>query len=441
MLALGCTAGADSDGGSGAKGKETPPGATQDVPRPVEGLGDIIVAGRPVTGAEPSGHPKVPYRRTYEAGSLYAAVTGYRSMAYGRTGLEAIYNDELSAGVGAGGSSGHVVTTIRPEAQESAARALGSRRGAAVAVDTDTGRILALVSTPSYDPSRFSGNATSDEEAWKKLQDDSDKPMLNRAVRDAVPPRHTFYLVVAAAALEEGLYGSVDDPTRAPLPYTLPETTTELASEAASCADASIRTALRHACDNVFAAMAVELGHDTLARTAENFGFNDEALYTPLLEATSTFPTEGDRDYQVALSGIGWGEVRATPLRMAEVMAAIANGGRRTAPTMVDRIVLSDGTVVGPRRSAVPRRQAISRRTADQLRSALETSAGVGGITGWVQPDRTYDAEPTSWCLSYAEDKKGRTIAIAVRVEDPGSAKGDVRPAVAVADRIRASVS
>lgn len=448
LLALGCSAHTDTDGAGGPKSKGPSSTRADDAPRPVEGLGNIIVAGRPVTGSKPSGHGKFPYQRTYVSGPLYAAVTGFRSITYGQAGLESVYNDVLSAGVKGGGSrSGHVVTTIRPELQTAAADALGSRKGAAVAVDAGSGRILALVSTPLYDPSAFSGYLPSDEKAWKKLLRDSGKPMVDRALREAVEPRETFHLVVAAAALEEGLYRSVDEATRAPLPYTLPGTTTELTSDAAPCARASIRTALRHSCDNVFAGIAVELGHSSLAATAEAFGFND-ASDVPVRTAESTYPTGDVRDHEVALSGIGTGGVKATPVKMAEVMAVIANGGRSVAPSVVDTVVLGDGTVQKPEdgaTSAAPRR-VISQSTAGQLQSGLKgASGGKGtvGVTGWVAPPTgSYGSEPTVWFVSYARDKSGRLIAIAVRVDGTGSGgSGDARPAVAVTERMRAAVS
>ncbi|MFD4144541.1 penicillin-binding transpeptidase domain-containing protein [Streptomyces sp. NPDC058572] len=451
LLALGCSAqtDTDTDGADGAKGEGPSPGREGDAPRPVEGLGDIIVAGRPVTGSKPSGQAKLPYQRTYASGPLYAAVTGYRSMAYGQAGLEAVHNDVLSAGVKRRGSlSGHVVTTIRPELQSAAAGALGSRKGAAVAVDAGSGRILALVSTPSYDPSAFSGYASSDERAWKDLLGDSDKPMLNRALRDTVEPRETFHVVVAAAALEEGLYGSVDEATRAPLPYIPPGTTTELDADGAPCAHASIRTALRHACDNVFASIAVELGHSNLAATAEAFGFNDDAAGAPVRVAESTYPSGDVKGHEVALSGIGAGGVRVTPIKMAEVMAVIANGGRSVAPSVVDTVVLGDGTVQKPKdaaASAAPRR-VIGRGTAEQLQSVIEDASGgkgAAGLTGWVaSPTGSYGSEPTAWSVSYARDKSGRPIAMAVRVDGPGSGgTGDAGPAVAVTERMRSAVS
>ncbi|MFF8841596.1 penicillin-binding transpeptidase domain-containing protein [Streptomyces sp. NPDC015127] len=451
LLGLGCSAETRTDGPK-ARGEKGPsPTTPDDVPRPVEGLGNILVAGRPVTGSKPSEHAKLPYQRTYASGPLYATVTGYRSMAYGQAGLEGVYNDVLSAGAkGTGSLSGHVATTIDPELQTAAADALGDRKGAAVAVDADSGGILALVSTPSYDPSTFSGYFSSDEKAWKELQDDRDKPMLNRALREAVEPRETFHVVVAAAALENRLYRSVDEATHAPLPYTLPGTTTQITSDVAQCARASIRAALRHSCDNVFAAIAVELGHSNLAATAEAFGFNDDASDVPVRVAESTYPMGQVKEHDVALSGIGAGGVTSTPLKMAEVMAVVANGGRSVATSMVDTVVLGDGTVQKPEDGASSAtsgasQQVISRNTAEQLQSALTDASGgkgTAGVTGRAVPTRgSHDAEPTAWSVSYARDEGGRLISIAVRLDDAGNGEPGANPSAAVTERMWAAVS
>ncbi|MGW0185768.1 penicillin-binding transpeptidase domain-containing protein [Streptomyces sp. NPDC003362] len=172
-----------------------------------QGLGDIAVAGRPVTGSEPSGAKKIPFQRTYTDGALNAPVTGYRSLAFGRSGLEAVYDSDLFRG-------SDVVTTIEPAAQKAAFTALGDDEGADVALDASTGDLLAVVSTPSYDPVGFSGRLPADAEAWRELNQDSRRPLRDRALRDATAPGGTFDVVIAAAALEHGLYRSADEPTR-----------------------------------------------------------------------------------------------------------------------------------------------------------------------------------------------------------------------------------
>jgi peptidoglycan glycosyltransferase len=190
-------------------------------------LGNIIVAGNAITGsARTESSSDLAYKRTYTDGKLYAAVTGYASQSYAPTQLEGIYADLLDGTdsslktamdtvTGERAAPGNVVTTIDPDVQKAAYDALGDKKGAAVAIDPTTGKILAVVSTPSYDPSSLT-DANTAASAWKQLNADSDKPLTNRALRQPLPPGSTFKLVVAAAALEDGLYSSVDEKTTAP---------------------------------------------------------------------------------------------------------------------------------------------------------------------------------------------------------------------------------
>src|SRR5262249_35760689 len=135
---------------------------------------------------------------------------------------------------------GDVVTTVDPDVQKAAYQALGDKKGAAVAIDPKTGRILAVVSTPSYDPSSLT-DANTAGGAWRRPSAAPAKPLTNRALRQPLPPGSTFKLVVAAAALEDGLYSSVDQSTRSPNPYLLPGSTHPLTNEdpGAPCANAS----------------------------------------------------------------------------------------------------------------------------------------------------------------------------------------------------------
>ncbi len=412
-------------------------------------LGNIVVAGSPVTGSKRTEGTDLAYRRTYPDGELYAAVTGYSSQAYGATQLEGIYADvldgtddrlknPLDAVTREQQEPGTVVTTIDPAVQKAAYRALGNKKGAAVAVDPVSGRILALASTPSYDPSRISG--TNDGAAWKELTSDEDKPLVNRALRQPLPPGSTFKLVVAAAALEDGLYRSVDTATESPDPYTLPHTRTVLRNENASapCENATIRTALRYSCNNVFGKMAADLGQDKVRATAEKFGFNDAGLDVPVRAYASVYPSAMD-PAQTALSGIGQFDVTATPLQMAMVSAAIAHDGLLAAPHMVSRVEDSDGDALVSYEDGDTRR-IVSSSTAEQLRSAMVTvveegtgtnaavaGAEVGGKTGTAQHGENNSKTPYAWFTSYAKDSStGKQVAVAVMIEDSGAARSEV---------------
>ncbi|MEV4996332.1 penicillin-binding transpeptidase domain-containing protein [Streptomyces niveus] len=413
-------------------------------------LGDIVVGGSPVTGsARTTGSDDLKYKRTYTDGELYAAVTGYSSQAYRSTQLEGIYShvldgtdsrlkNPLDALTGKQAAPGSVVTTIDPAVQKAAFDALGDKKGAAVAIDPATGRILGMVSTPSYDPSQISG--TNDGDAWQRLNDDPDKPMVNRALRQPLPPGSTFKLVVAAAALEDGLYGSVDTRTRSQDPYTLPGTSTVLPNENASapCENATIRTALRYSCNNVFAKMAADLGKDKVGAMAAKMGFNDAERDVPVRAAESFYPSDMD-DAQTALTGIGQFEVTATPLQMAMVSSALANDGVLQSPHMVSEVVDAGGDTLTSYEDE-PSRRIVSSSTAEQLRSAMVTvvdegtatnariaGAEVGGKTGTAQHGVDNSQTPYAWFTSYAKDAStGKEVAVAVVVEDSGATRSEV---------------
>lgn len=412
-------------------------------------LGDIIVAGSPVTGSKGTSGGDLRYKRTYTRGELYAPVTGYSSQAYGANQLEGIYSDVLDGTddrlknpkdllTGGQATPGNVLTTIDPDVQKAAYEALGDTKGAAVAIDPGTGRILGMVSTPSYDPSTISG--TTDGDAWQALLDDPDKPLVNRAMRQPLPPGSTFKLVVAAAALENGLYGSVDERTDSPDPYTLPGTTTVLPNENASapCENATLRTALQYSCNNVFAKAAADLGQDEVKEMADAFGFDTEKLDVPVRAAKSVYPTGMD-EAQTALTGIGQFEVTATPLQMAMVTSALANGGELAAPHMVSQVTDGDGTVLEETADGDTER-VVKESTAEQLRSAMVTvveegtgtnaripGAEVGGKTGTAQHGVENSNTPYAWFTSYAKDRdSGKEVAVAVIVEDSGAARSEI---------------
>ncbi|MGA5159282.1 peptidoglycan D,D-transpeptidase FtsI family protein [Streptomyces pseudogriseolus] len=416
-----------------------------------EPLGNIVVGGERITGSARTKGSDLAYKRTYTDGPLYAAVTGYASQAYAPTQLEGIYADVLNGTdprlktvtdtvTNGRAAPGDVVTTVDPAVQKAAYQALGDKKGAAVAIDPETGRILAAVSTPSYDPAELT-DANTAGEAWTRLNEDPDKPLTNRALRQPLPPGSTFKLVVAAAALEDGLYSSVDERTDSPDPYPLPDSSKDLTNEnpSAPCENASIRVALQYSCNNVFGKMAVDLGQDKVRDMAEKFGFNDEEQDVPVRAYTSVYPSDMDRP-QTALSGIGQFDVTATPLQIAMVSAAIANDGELVSPHMVSRVTDSGGDVLEDHDEDASTRRIVSSSTAEQLRSAMQTvvdagtgtnaqlpGATVGGKTGTAQHGENNSKTPYAWFTSYAEsDSNGKKVAVAVLVEQSDAERSEV---------------
>lgn len=413
--------------------------------------GDIVVGGRAVTGARDTGE-QLRHERTYRDGPLYAHITGFASQLYGSTLLEHT-EDAVLAGTDPAMSllpawndvtrsrprGGRVVTTIDPAAQRAAFTGLRNRRGAVAALEPATGRVLALVSTPSYDPGKLSGNGSDAAMAWARLNGDPARPMLNRAIRQTYPPGSTFKVVTAAAALDSGTVRDLDARTGSPDPYTLPGTRTSLSNAADGCENASLRYAFEWSCNTVFAKLGADVGLSRMTSTAGNFGFNDSGLRIPFGVAPSTFDTTMDQA-QLALSSIGQYNTRATPLQMAMVTAAVANGGSVMTPYLVDRTTTSIGATLrarGPR----TRRLAMTPATAAELRelmtdvvrkgtgaNAAIPGATVGGKTGTAQHGVGNSGTPYAWFISWAraDDALEPAVAVAVVVEDADADRGEI---------------
>ncbi|MDN0195723.1 penicillin-binding transpeptidase domain-containing protein [Streptomyces sp. S.PNR 29] len=428
-----------------------PANRRSDIARYQQPRGDILVGGEPVTGSRDTGE-HLRYERTYTDGPLYAPVTGFSSQVYGTTFLEHA-EDGILSGTDpllaplplwrdlsrARKPGGNVVTTVNRAAQRAAYEGLGSRKGAVAAVEPSTGRILALVSTPSYDPQVLSGNSRSVTRSWQGLNADEDKPMLNRAVRQTYPPGSTFKVVTAAAALDAGLVGGLDTRTRSPDPYTLPGTSKRLRNASGGCRNASLREAFRRSCNTVFAKLGVRVGPADMAATAEAFGFNDDGLRIPFSVARSTFDTSVDRA-QLALSSIGQYNTRATPLQMAMVAAAVANGGQLRSPYLVERTTRAGGGTLSTAGSR-PVRQAMLPSTASRLKQLMTAvvehgsgaraaiaGATVGGKTGTAQHGVGNSGTPYAWFVSWAKADRDLEpkVAVAVVVEDASARRGDI---------------
>ncbi|MGW0768829.1 penicillin-binding transpeptidase domain-containing protein [Streptomyces sp. NPDC002676] len=413
--------------------------------------GDILVGGKPVTGSTDTGE-QLRYERSYRDGPLYAPVTGFASQMYGTALLEhamdgvlsgtdpmlsafPLWND-VTRGQSAGGN---VVTTLNRAAQQAAYRGLAGRKGAVAAIEPATGRVLALVSSPSYDPALLSGNGEAVASAWERLNHDPEKPMLNRAVRQTYPPGSTFKVVTAAAALDAGTVTDLDARTDSPDPYRLPGTTTLLTNEADGCRDTSLRDAFEWSCNTVFAKLGVDVGVEGMKATAQAFGFNDSKLRIPFSVARSTFDTQVDKA-QLALSSIGQYNTRATPLQMAMVAAAVANDGLLRPPYLVELTTRRGGeTVAGS--GAHPVRQVMHPSTAARLKelmtdvvqegtgtNAAIPGAIVGGKTGTAQHGVGNAGIPYAWFVSWAqaEDDMQPRVAVAVVVEDASADRGEI---------------
>ncbi|MGA5561867.1 peptidoglycan D,D-transpeptidase FtsI family protein [Streptomyces platensis] len=411
--------------------------------------GNIIVGGKPITGSvATSGDFK--YKRTYTDGPMYAPVTGFASQAQGTTFLEGIYNKVLSGKddrlalknakdilTGEKPRGGDVITTIDPKAQKAAYKGLTdlNAKGAVVALDPRNGRVLALASTPSYDPSVFTGISNNESKKFKALDDDKTKPLSNRALRETYPPGSTFKILTAAAALEHGVVSDINASSGAPAPYQLPLSTMKVGNDVAGapCANASLKTGMQWSCNNVFLDTALKVGKDKMRETAEKFGFNsqvyDEEL-GDLLASKSLYPEKLDKP-QTAMTGMGQGSLTSTPMQMAMVAAGLANDGKVMMPHLVDEVRGSDLSTI---EKAEPKlmSQAVSADTAKKVQEMMEYTVDkgtadkakidgvtVGGKTGTAQHGvNVNDERPYAWFVSYAKQSDGSSpVAVAVFVD------------------------
>ncbi|MPY50506.1 peptidoglycan D,D-transpeptidase FtsI family protein [Streptomyces acidicola] len=412
--------------------------------------GNIIVDGKAITGSVATEGTDFKYKRTWKDGEMWAPVTGYASQAVGATQLENLedgiltgnddrlfFRNTLDMVTGKKKEGGQVVTTLNAAAQKAAFEGLGNKKGAVAAIDPSTGAILALASTPSYDPGTFAGISSKDGETFTKLDKNKDKPMLNRALRETYPPGSTFKVVTAAAALENGKVNGIDERTDTPDPYRLPQSTYDLTNEHGACENATLRDALEVSCNTVFANLSDQVGNEKMIEQADKFGFNEAELDIPVRAAESVYPK--DNRPQNALSGIGQASTRATPLQMAMVSSAIANGGKLMKPYMVDQLRASNLDTIETHEPE-ELSQAVSGETAQALQGMMETvvktgtgtkaqipGATVGGKTGTAQHGLKNSEKPYAWFISYAKLSDGSSpVAVAVVVEDGSANRDDI---------------
>jgi peptidoglycan glycosyltransferase len=406
-----------------------------------------IIAGETAVATSVPTEGEFRYLRTYPQGSLYADLTGYYSFYGAGGGLESVENALLSGSsdklfyrrvsdlfTGRKARGADVVLTINPAVQQAASDALGDQRGAAVALNPQTGEILAMVSKPTYDPNTLaSHDLDAVDRAYKQLNSDPTRPLTNRAIAgNLYPPGSTFKVVTAAAALESGKF-TADSVLPGPAALDLPQTTASLPNSGGRACGAgdqvTLTDALRISCNTAFGWLGLELGGDALRTQAAKFGFGDQ-LTIPMRVSPSSVPAELNAP-QSAQSAIGQYDVRVTPLQMAMVAAGIGNRGVVMKPYLVKSAVTSDLTTIETG-SPSTLSEAVSPQVAATLTSMMETvvDSGTGtaaqipgvkvaGKTGTAQ--HAVGAAPHAWFISFAP-AENPTVAVAVVVEEGGDA-------------------
>lgn len=414
--------------------------------------GAILVGKDAVARSVPS-DDKYKFQRVYPQPMKYAPITGYFSW-YGQTGVESSQNSVLAGDdsrlfvtrlvdmlSNSDPKGGNVQLAANAAAQDAAWEGLealpGDAQGAVVALEPTTGRVLAMASTPTFDPNKLASHdfgAVAD--LSKELNADPREPLINRAIGTTLPPGSTFKLVTAAAAIESGNYDA-DSQVPGGYRFKLPQSTTSVGNyDGGNCGGRRITLtqALQVSCNVTFMSLANELGVDAMAEQAEAFGFNDTSLEDLGGQAESLYPRDLDPP-QTALSGIGQSSVTATPLQMAMVVAAIANDGDVMRPYVVDEVRAANLSVLD-RTDPQSISKAISSTTAEELTSMMvatvesgtATPAQIPGVqvagkTGTAQS--TADRPPYAWFVSFAPADNPQ-VAVAVLVQSSDTSRSEI---------------
>jgi peptidoglycan glycosyltransferase len=417
--------------------------------------GAILVGREPVAESVPS-DDKYKFQRTYPRPFEYSHTTGYFSY-FSQTGIEQSTNDVLSGDDSLlfvtnlvdllsndAPKGGSVQLTVDPAAQTAAYQGLdalpGDVQGSVVALEPDTGKILAMASLPSFDPNRLASHdlgAVGD--TFTRLNEDPDQPLLNRAIQTRLPPGSTFKVVTAAAAIESGNYDS-GDLVPGGATYQLPLTRGEsglIDNEGRDCGTNRIpfTQAMQNSCNTTFAALAVEVGAEAMTEQAEAFGFNSHYLDDLESQAESVFPLRMN-EAQVGQSGIGQYAVAATPLQMAMVAGGIANSGTVMKPYLVDEVQSPELDVL-KKAEPIEFRRAVSASTASELTKLMVATVddgtanpaaipgvSVAGKTGTAQSGQD-DVPPYAWFISFAPADDPQ-VAVAVMIQRADIPRGEI---------------
>jgi peptidoglycan glycosyltransferase len=418
-------------------------------------VGDTAVAVSKATDGE------LKYLRTYPAGAPYAHVVGFKPVNGAPTGIEKLQNEFLAGTsdqligdrlrdmfTGKQTAGGNVELTIKKAVQETAVRELArnqvdATKGAVVALDPKSGAVLALASMPSFDPNPLvSHDTNAAQAAYNKLDQDPNKPLLDRATSETFPPGSTFKVIVSAAALMKGLTEQTSLPGGSSYKPTDTSSIIGNAPGVVCPQQLSLKQALTISCNTAFARLGAEqLGGDAVRSMAEAFGFGteprfaddekDNVFHVASSEMGNLKDPDGTDDVpKLAQSCIGQSDVRMTPLQGALIAATVANGGIQMKPYLIDKRQAPDLAVVDkaqPQTSSEPITDQVARDLQDMMVSVVESGTGkkaqidgyvVGGKTGTAQAGET--TEDHGWFIGFVKKGDEPVAAVAVLLERAG---------------------
>lgn len=348
--------------------------------------------------------------RYYPYGSLFSHVVGYYNPDLGKTGLESVENFELLTSNaffveklqnefnGDKNQGDTVVTTLDAELQQAASNALGDYRGAAIVMEADTGRLLAMVSKPDFDPNEIAAN-------WETLNtDEQNSPLLNRATGGSYAPGSVFKIVTTLAYMRQYVnYNSYTYDCSGSI--TVGDTTIPCAGGNVHGHE-DLRSSFANSCNSSFANLGLQLDVSGYRDTAEDLLFN--AQLPSILDYTkSSFVLdESSPDSEIMMTAMGQGRTTVSPYHMTLITQAVANGGTLMEPYLVDSVTNYTGTEV---RRNVPKSYArlMSSDEAAQLKDYMTAVVSEG--TGSVLSGRSYTVAGKTGTAEYSSDDSDRT--------------------------------
>ncbi|MCZ2821403.1 penicillin-binding protein 2 [Modestobacter sp. VKM Ac-2977] len=415
--------------------------------------GAIVVDGNEIASSVET-DDTLRYLRTYANGPLYAPVTGYYSVLFGNRGIERVENDVLRGTddrlfgrrladlfTGRDPSGGNVELTLEPAVQEAAMAGLAGQVGAVVALDPSTGEVLALASTPTYDPNLLSSHDPAAIRAYDEELDAMETdPRINVGISERYPAGSIFKVVVAAAALASGDY-TPETVVPAPQDYILPGTSTDLQNfgnePCSPTGEQPLIDALTISCNTAFAQLGIDLGEEAVREMAEAFGIDGTGFDIPLPVEGSTI---GDIESDAALgqTSIGQRDVALTPMQAAMIAAAVANDGVLMNPYLVESIQAPDLTVLDqtePEPFSEPFSEEVAAQLTEMMTNVVDEGTGrraqISGIQVAGKTGTAENAGPDhNWFIGFAP-AEDPSIAVAVFIRNGGGTGGDVSAPIA----------
>jgi penicillin-binding protein 2 len=345
-----------------------------------------------------------------------------------------------------------VVTTIDRRIQEAAEKSMEGHAGAVVVMDPRNGDVLAMVSTPAFEIDRFTG--TIDRNAWLRVIQDPEHPLLNRTIQSQYAPGSVFKIVVAAAGLQEGTLAPTDN-TYCNGKFRLGEWTFKDWKEGGH-GHVDLLGAMRHSCNIFFYEKGLKIGGTAIAKYANAFGLGAATQIDLPGEKLGLIPQPKlRRDKRVGGGwhagetvnmSIGQGAVLVTPMQVARFMSAVANGGVLWKPRLVQRIERPEKGVVWSDGGSVTGHVELSPMVWAFLRQSLwsvvnENGTGVGariagldvaGKTGTAQmiaKSRADKGQDHAWFASFAP--VGEPEAVVIVLVERGGKGGQVAAPIA----------